>query len=140
MFPKEKYNTDISRNAQNLALFRRPSDRKEIGIVGERMFDNKRIRFMNAYYQETEKPFGYLLVDNKLDTPADKQVLRDLFGSGNAMFVASVCVKRRLKLPVEPKPAGKKSKQYSTLSQKLSPQEKSLCKPLLGRMSQSMSG
>ena len=39
MFPKGKYNTDISRNAQYLALFRSPSDRKQIGIIGERMFD-----------------------------------------------------------------------------------------------------
>jgi hypothetical protein len=35
---------------------------------------------MNAYYKEIEKPFGYLLVDNKPDTPADKQVLGDLLG------------------------------------------------------------
>ncbi len=39
MFPKGKFNTDISRNAQYLVLFRSPSDRKQIGIVGERMFD-----------------------------------------------------------------------------------------------------
>ena len=29
------------------------------------MFDKNRVQFMNAYYKETEKPFGYLLVDNK---------------------------------------------------------------------------
>ena len=80
MFPKGKYNTDISRNAQYLALFRSPSDRKQIGIIGERMFDKNRVHFMNAYYKETEKPFGYLLVDKKPDTPADQQILADLFG------------------------------------------------------------
>ena len=80
MFPKGKYNTDISRNAQYLALFRSPSDRKQIGIIGERMFDKNRVHFMNAYYKETEKPFGYLLVDNKPCTPADKQIVSDLFG------------------------------------------------------------
>ena len=48
MFPKGKYNTDISRNAQYLALFRSPSDRKQIGIIGERMFDKNRVHFMNA--------------------------------------------------------------------------------------------
>ena len=79
MFPNGKFNTDISRNAQYLALFLRPSDRKQIGIVGERMFDKNRVHFMNAYYKETEKPFGYLVMDNKPDTPADKQVLGDLF-------------------------------------------------------------
>ena len=102
MFPKGKYNTDISRNAQYLALFRSPSDRKQIGIVGERMFDKNRIHFMNAYYKETEKPFGYLLVDNKPSTPADKQVLGDLFGE---CYVYHFGVKS----PVETKPVGKHS-------------------------------
>ena len=80
MFPKGKYNTDISRNAQYITLFRSPSDRKQIGIVAERMFDKSRDRFMAAFYKETEKPFGYLLVDNKPDTPGHKQVIRDVFG------------------------------------------------------------
>ncbi|CAH3154550.1 unnamed protein product [Porites lobata] len=81
MFPKGKFNTDISRNAQYMALFRSPSDRKQIGIVAERMFDKNRQRFMTAYYQETERPYGYIFVDNKPDTPSDKQVLSDIFGS-----------------------------------------------------------
>jgi hypothetical protein len=89
MFPKGKFNTDISRNAQYLALFRSPSDRKQIGIVGERMFDKNRVHFMNAYYKETEKPFEYLLVDNKPDTPADKQVLGDLFGDCRVYLFAT---------------------------------------------------
>lgn len=36
MFPEGKFNTDISRNAQYLVLFRSPSDRKEVGIVAKR--------------------------------------------------------------------------------------------------------
>ena len=80
MFPKGKYNTDISENAQYLALFRSRSDRKQIRIIGESMFDKNSINFMNAYYKETEKPFGYSFVDNKPDTPAEEQVLADLFG------------------------------------------------------------
>ena len=42
MFPKGKFNTDISRNAQYMALFRSPSDRKQIGIIAERMFGKNR--------------------------------------------------------------------------------------------------
>ena len=57
-----------------------PSDRKQIEIIGERMFNKNRVHFMNAYYKEPEKPFGYSLVDNKPNTPLDKQVLTDLFG------------------------------------------------------------
>ena len=44
------------------------------------MFDKNIVHFMNDYYKETGKPFGYLLVDNKPNTPADMQVLGDLFG------------------------------------------------------------
>ena len=44
------------------------------------MFDKNRVHFMNAYYKETEQPYGYLLVDNKPGTPADNQILADLFG------------------------------------------------------------
>ena len=51
-----------------------------LAIIGERMFDKNRVHFMNAYYKETEKPYGYLLVDNKPGTPADNQILADLFG------------------------------------------------------------
>ena len=39
MFPKGKFNTDTSRNAQYMAFFRTPSDRKQIGIIAERIFD-----------------------------------------------------------------------------------------------------
>ena len=53
MFSKGKYNTDISRNAQYLALFRSPSDRKQIGIIGERMFDKNRMRkTIDSQYSE----------------------------------------------------------------------------------------
>jgi len=64
-----------------MALFRSPSDRKQIGIIAERMFDKNRQRFMGAYYQETERAFGYLFVDNRPDTPGNKQVLNDIFCS-----------------------------------------------------------
>ena len=40
-----------------LALFRSPSDIKQIGIIGERMLDKNRVHFMNAYYKEPEKQF-----------------------------------------------------------------------------------
>ena len=106
MFPKGKYNTDISRNAQYLALFRSPSDWKQIGIIGERMFNKNSVHFMHAYYKETEKPYGYLLVDNEPGTPADQQILADLFGECYAYhFRVNTTEPTR----VETKPVGKRS-------------------------------
>lgn len=81
MFPKGKFNTDIRRNAQYMMLFCSPSDRKQIGIVAERIFDKNRTAFMSAYTKETEKPYGYVLIDNQPKTTTDKQVVADVFGT-----------------------------------------------------------
>ena len=118
MFPKGKYNTDISRNIQYLALFRSPSDRKQIGITGERMFDKNRAHFMKAYYKETKKPYGYLLVDNKPGTPPDNQILADLFGECYAYHFG---VNSTEPTRVETKPVGKHSTATKTTSSRKKP-------------------
>lgn len=48
MFPKGKFNTDISRNAQYITLFRSPSYRKQIDMVAERIFAKDRPNFMSV--------------------------------------------------------------------------------------------
>ena len=48
MFPIGKFNTDISRNAQYMVLFKSPSDRKQIDIIAERMFAKDRPHFMKV--------------------------------------------------------------------------------------------
>ena len=57
MFPKGKFNTDISRNAQYMALFRSSSDRKQIDIIAERIFAKDRPHFMKVYQHVTAKPY-----------------------------------------------------------------------------------
>ena len=87
MFPRGKYNTDISRNAQYLALFRSPSNRKQIRIIGERMFDKNRVHFMNAYYKETENRLDtYWWITNLAHQPISKLLQIYL---GNAMLITS---------------------------------------------------
>ena len=129
MFPKGKNNTHIIRNAQYLALFRSSSDRKQIEIIAElRLFDKNRVHSMNAYYKETEKPYGYLLVDNKPGTPADNQILADLFGECCAYHFG---VNSTEPTRVETKPV------TNTAQQPKPPlQRRSLCKQSPGRMSQ----
>ena len=121
MFPKGKFNTDISRNAQYLALFRsRASDRKQIEITGKRMFDKNRLQFMNAYYHEIEKLFGYLLVNNKPETPVDKQIFADLFGKCYVYHFGVKSTDYVKPTRVETKHAGKRSTtKKATSSRKL---------------------
>ena len=81
MFPKGKYNTDITRNAQYLVLFRSPSDRKQINTIADRIFAEDRFKFMQIYSKATSIPFGYVLIDNHPRTDPENQVVTDVFGT-----------------------------------------------------------
>ena len=80
-FPKGKYNTSISRNSQYMAFFRYPADRRQIGIVADRIFDKNKPAFMEIYNNITSKPYSYVIVDNKANTPSRRQVIADVFGN-----------------------------------------------------------
>ena len=80
MFPKGKFNTNISRNALYMVLFRSPSDRKQMDMMAERTFAKDRSKFMSAYMKETEKPYGYIILDNHPKTASEKQVIANVFG------------------------------------------------------------
>ena len=81
MFPKGRYNTDISRNAQYLVLFRSPSDRKQINTIADRIFAENRFKFMQVYSKATSVPYGYVLIDNHPSTAPEDQVVTDVFGT-----------------------------------------------------------
>ena len=81
MFPKGKFNTNISRNALYKVLFRSPGDRKQIDIMAEQTFAKDRANFMKAYIQETDKPFGYIILDNHPRTINEHQVIANVFGN-----------------------------------------------------------
>ena len=82
------------------------------------MFDKNRVHFMHAYYKETEKPYGYLLVDKKPGTPPDNQILADLFGECYAYHFG---VNSTEPTRVETKPAGKHSTATKTTSSRKKP-------------------
>ena len=81
MFPKGRYNTDISRNAQYLVLFRSPSDRKQINTIADRIFAENRFKFMQIYSKATSVPYGYVLIDNHPSTAPEDQVVTNVFGT-----------------------------------------------------------
>ena len=80
-FPKGKYNTSISCNAQYMSLFRCPAERRQIGIMADRIFYKNKPTFMEIYNNITSKPYSYVVVDNKADIPARRQIIADIFGN-----------------------------------------------------------
>ena len=105
MFPKGKYNTDISRNATYKVLFRSPGDRKQIDIMADQTFAKDRPRFMQAYHKETARPYGYIVVDNHPRTTSEHQVvgnvLRDCYTYPHIMGSPSSHVRESLPAPRE---------------------------------------
>ena len=83
-FPKGRYNTDIACNTQYIFMFRFPSDRKQLDILADRIFAKHRPKFMDVYELETEKPYGYLLIDNQPGTVKEQQVVGDILGNCHA--------------------------------------------------------
>ena len=84
MFPKGKFNTDVARNTQYIVMFRSPSDRKQVDILADRIFAKHRPKFLDVYERETEKPYGYVLIDNQPGTAKEQQVVCNILGSCHA--------------------------------------------------------
>ena len=77
MFPKGKFNTNISQNAQYVALFRSSSDRKQIGIVAERCLTKIAHGSCQLIFKKRKEQRN----GTERNAPSDKQVLSDVFGS-----------------------------------------------------------
>ena len=72
-------NRNISLNTHYMALFKNPRDAKQITHLGNQMYPGKAKFFQEAFDLATEKPFGYLLLDFKQDTPKALRVRGDIF-------------------------------------------------------------
>ena len=104
-FPKGRQNTSISRNAQYMVFFKCPADRRQIGIMAERIFDKQKPLFMEIYNEITVKPNSYVLIDNKVDTAVDRKIMSGVFGTCVSYALPSTSKSQSL----EKRPAAKMS-------------------------------
>ena len=49
--------------------------------MADRIFDKSKPAFMEIYNDITSKPYSYVVVDNKAETLARRQVIADIFGN-----------------------------------------------------------
>ena len=85
-FLKGKYNASLSHNAQNMALFRCPADKRQIGLMADRLFDKNKPDFMEIYNSIMSKPYSYGIVSSK----ADRQVIAGVFGNSVSYNITGV--------------------------------------------------
>ena len=68
----------IRRNAHYLILFNMPGDLQQVKLMSQRMFPHKPNYLMEEYTKAIAKPYGYLTVDLKPDTPAHARLRTDV--------------------------------------------------------------
>ena len=52
-------------------------------VLARQMYPGQNEKFLNTYRMATSKPFGYLLIDLKPDTPNDKHLWPNVFEQTN---------------------------------------------------------
>ena len=59
----------MSLNTQYLVLFKNTSDQLQVTTLSRQMFPHRSYQFMDQFNSATAKPFGYLVIDLKQNTP-----------------------------------------------------------------------
>ena len=70
-FHQSKLMRTISLNAQYIILLKNFRDKNQIEYLGKQLFGKKSKYFVEIFDDATSKPYGYLIIDLKSDTPND---------------------------------------------------------------------
>ena len=83
LYYQGKESRTMSLNSQYLVLFNNPRDQQQITVLARQMYPGQSEKFLSTYRMATSKPFGYLLIDLKPDTPNDKRLWPNVFEQTN---------------------------------------------------------
>jgi hypothetical protein len=74
MFSQGKGHRSCSLNAQYMVVFKSPRDVSQIRVLEQQMFPGKKNFLVESYHDACEKPYCYLFIDLKPDTPSHLRV------------------------------------------------------------------
>ena len=83
LYYQGKESRTMSLNSQYLVLFNNPRDQQQITVLARQMYPGQSEQFLSTYRMAASKPFGYLLIDLKPDTPNDKRLWPNVFEQTN---------------------------------------------------------
>ena len=69
------------RNCHYIVLFSNPVDQQPVMTLARQMYPGDVNRFMDVYRKSTLKPYGYLLVDLKPNTPSEERLIPNALAS-----------------------------------------------------------
>jgi ABC-type methionine transport system ATPase subunit len=79
LFPKNKESRTISLNAQYIVMFKNPRDASQVTTLAKQMNPGQVKYLQSAFDKATSRPYGYLLVDLKQDTPEKLRMRTKIF-------------------------------------------------------------
>jgi hypothetical protein len=86
LFHQSREHRTISLNSQYMVLFPNPRDRGQIGHLAKQVLPGCPKMLQQAFADATAKPYGYLLLDLKPDTPEQLRMRTNIF-PGEIMIV-----------------------------------------------------
>lgn len=88
LFHKNKENRTISLNTHYMVLFKSPRDALQVRHLARQMYPGSGAFMQDAFTDATKRPYSYLLVDLKPDTPDDLRLRAEIFpGEENSVYV-----------------------------------------------------
>ena len=85
LYHRGKENRTMSLNNQYLVLFKNPRDKLQMSVLARQMYPGNTQFFIDKFNQATTKPYGYLLVDLKQETPDSDRLRSDVI-SGDESY------------------------------------------------------
>ena len=79
LYNKGNENRNMNLNSQYLVLFKNLRDRQQVAVLARQMYPRKSEYFLNKFVNSTLKPYGYLLVDLKQETPESDRLKTNIF-------------------------------------------------------------
>lgn len=85
-YPDKSYRVAVM-NSMYMILFKSPRDVSSVSILARQMFSGAKAKAMvKAYDHATSKPYGYLLIDMKPDTPESLRLRSNVLPHEGDMF------------------------------------------------------
>ena len=79
IFHQSKHSRTINLNTHYMVIFKNVRDASQITNLGKQMYPGS-VNYLRANYEDaTSKPYGYLLIDLKPDTPDSLRLRTDIF-------------------------------------------------------------
>lgn len=87
LFHRNKWQRDISLNSHYIVVFRNLRDQTQIQYLSRQLCPQNPLYLQDAYRDATSRPFGYLLLDLKQDTPENCRFRACIFPDDEYNFV-----------------------------------------------------